>query len=657
MRDFKEEYTDFIRSDTPDFWNKIQDKISALPESEPQAEDSMKGKVISMSEYRENENNEISEQNEQNVQKPKAAKKPRSRKSRILGGLAFAAAGLLLVVMAGGPMLAGLTKSGTSTTDSYLASGSSDSVSAAAGWSDSSTGSSSIGGMLPAMGSESKSSSQSSWMNSYAAYEDADYDTSWDYPYEAPSVDVRQDISGERYAEIDQDGFSLVAAAPLSTFALDVDTASYANVRRMIENGYGLTEIPSDAVRIEEFLNYFKYNDINAPEGDNVFGVTLEVADCLWNPAHKLLYIGAKTEDIDLSEAPAENLTFLIDVSGSMSEDIELLKKAFIEFVETLDDDDRVSIVTYASGVHLVLDGSSDKNEIISALENLYAGGSTNGEGGIQLAYEVAKRNFIEGANNRVLMATDGDLNVGISEPDALKKFISQKKDQGIFLSVLGFGWGNTRDDDMEALADNGNGNYHYIDSILEARKVLIEEMGGSLHTVAKDAKFQVEFNPAVVNAYRQLGYENRRMDAIEFRDDAKDGGEVGAGESVVVLYEIIPAGSEQSVNLKYGNQTAAQTDSDDYGTLYVRYKAPDADKAVEHEIVISKSVDSNGDMSDDMRFASAVAEFALVIRDDAAKGSSSLADVKAMLGKCKLDDDYKMELPSLIRLLEKRDY
>ncbi len=316
----------------------------------------------------------------------------------------------------------------------------------------------------------------------------------------------------ESYDKPDETGYSMVQTEPLSTFAADVDTASYANVRRMIENGYGISDIPSDAVRPEEFLNYFSY-DLNKPGRGEKFGVTTEIAECPWNTDHQLLFVGMTTQDLDLREAPDSNLVFLVDVSGSMSDEnqLPLLQKSFDALIDELPENGTVSIVTYASGEEVVLSGESMKNkqEIKDAIDSLVAGGATNGERGIQKAYEIAENYFIKGGNNRVIMATDGDLNVGISDPDELEDYISEKKKDGVFLSVLGFGMGNYKDDRLERLADCGNGNYSYIDSFFEAKKVLVDEMGSTLVTVAKDVKMQVEFNPTYVNGYRLIGYEN----------------------------------------------------------------------------------------------------------------------------------------------------
>ena len=463
--------------------------------------------------------------------------------------------------------------------------------------------------------------------------------------------------SGESYAQTGISGFSLTALEPLSTFSADVDTASYANVRRMIEDGYGIGQIDPDAVRPEEFINYFSY-DLKDPEKGEKFGVTTKISTCPWNEKHRLLFVGMKTEDLDLSEAPAENLTFLLDVSGSMDEPdkLPLLKKSFLQLLDQLDEDDTISIVTYANGVEVVLDSAegTEKSVIADAINSLKAGGGTYGEGGIQRAYELAERNFRPEANNRIILATDGDLNIGISEPDELEKFIREKRDKGIGLSVLGFGTGNLRDDNMERLADCGNGNYSYIDSVLEAKKVMVEEMQASFHTVAEDVRLQVEFNPAFVNAYRLIGYENRLMDAADFRNDQKDAGEIGAGHNVVVLYELIPAESGEAVELKYQKKEQTEPGADDeYCTVTIRYKEPGETEGQEAAFTVDQT-DEAKESDEDMKFAAAAAELAMILRDDPNRGSASLEEILETGRTFKTDDEYKQEFFYLVRLLLK---
>ncbi|MBP3813646.1 MAG: VWA domain-containing protein, partial [Butyrivibrio sp.] len=460
----------------------------------------------------------------------------------------------------------------------------------------------------------------------------------------------------ESYDKPDENGFFLSQGQPLSTFAADVDTASYANVRRMIEDGYGKRNIPADAVRPEEFLNYFSY-DLKSPKKGEKFAVTTEVSKCPWDEDHELMFVGVKAEDKLDGQLPKSNLVFLIDVSGSMDDEdkLGLLKKGFNELVDNLPGEGTVSIVTYASKEKVVLDGAdmSEKRKIKEAIRSLEANGSTAGERGMEMAYEIAKENFIDGGNNRIIMATDGDLNVGISDPDELEDFISKKKDQGIYLSVLGFGEGNYKDDKMERLADCGNGNYSYIDSLIEARKVLVEEMTSTLVTVAKDVKFQVEFNPATVNSYRLIGYENREMDAVDFNNDKKDGGELGSGHSVVALYEIVPAGSESAIDLKY--QPADNSDgSDDYATIKIRYKEPEKDKSELLSYVVGADAYSEN-VSENFKFASLVSEFAMILGDSDYAGTMTYRDI--INGYKELDntDDYKDEFISLVRMVEKR--
>ena len=475
-------------------------------------------------------------------------------------------------------------------------------------------------------------------------YEDSDYCV------------VVPEYNTESYDKPDENGFFLSQGQPLSTFAADVDTASYANVRRMIEDGYGKRNIPSDAVRPEEFLNYFSY-DLKSPKKGEKFAVTTEVSKCPWNEDHELMFVGVKAEDKLDGQLPKSNLVFLIDVSGSMDDEdkLGLLKKGFNELVDNLPGEGTVSIVTYASKEKVVLDGAdmSEKRKIKEAIRSLEANGSTAGERGMEMAYEIAKENFINGGNNRIIMATDGDLNVGISDPDELEDFISKKKDQGIYLSVLGFGEGNYKDDKMERLADCGNGNYSYIDSLIEARKVLVEEMTSTLVTVAKDVKFQVEFNPATVNSYRLIGYENREMDAVDFNNDKKDGGELGSGHSVVALYEIVPAGSESAIDLKY--QPAENSDgSDDYATIKIRYKEPEKDKSELLSYVVGADAYSEN-VSENFKFASLVSEFAMILGDSDYAGTMTYRDI--INGYKELDntDDYKDEFISLVRMVEKR--
>ncbi len=465
------------------------------------------------------------------------------------------------------------------------------------------------------------------------------------------------DWDTEEYDKMEEKGFLSVANHPLSTFSADVDTASYSNIRRMIEDGYLLEDIPEGAVRIEEMLNYFSY-DYRLPEQDEPFGVTTVMGDCPWNENAKLLQIGLKTEALDFSEAPDSNLVFLLDVSGSMSDPdkLPLLQKSFALLTEQLSEKDRVSIVTYAGSDAVVLSGvdGSEKKKIVDALESLQASGSTNGSAGIETAYELAEKYFIEGANNRVILATDGDLNVGVTSESELEELIAEKKESGIFLSVLGFGTGNIKDNKMETLADCGNGNYSYIDFFGEAKKVLVEELGATLVTVAKDVKLQVEFNPAYVKGYRLLGYENRALTAEEFTDDTKDAGEIGAGHTVTALYEVIPADSEQEieeVELKYQDtKETAGVENGEWMTLKIRYKEPEEDESKLLEYPIGEDAYTQ-EPNEDFYFAAAVAEFGLILRDSKYKGEASFEHVTSLLKLVDTqEDEYKDAFAYLVQ-------
>ncbi len=464
----------------------------------------------------------------------------------------------------------------------------------------------------------------------------------------------------EEYRAIEESGFKSVKNDPFSTFSADVDTASYSNLRRMIETGCSLKDIPTGAVRIEEMLNYFSY-DYKLPKKNEPFGVTTVLGDCPWNEDAKLLQIGLKTQNIDFSEAPPSNLVFLIDVSGSMYSDdkLPLLQKSFSMLVNELTEKDTISIVTYAGSDEVILEGEpgSNKTKIIAALGTLKAGGSTNGVDGIETAYKLAEEYFIEGGNNRVILATDGDLNVGVSSESELKELVTKKRKSGVFLSVLGFGTGNIKDNKMEALADNGNGNYAYIDSVSEAKKVLVDEMGATLVTVAKDVKLQVEFNPAYVKGYRLLGYENRALATEDFDDDKKDAGEIGAGHMVTALYEIIPVGSEQDVpdmDMKYQNNDGNKgVENGEWLNLKIRYKEPDADESILKEYPVTEKCYVK-EASQDFYFAAAVAEFGLILRDSEYKKDASFENVRELLKNVDTDnDDYKHEFVYLVKKLQ----
>ncbi len=458
----------------------------------------------------------------------------------------------------------------------------------------------------------------------------------------------------EEYNAIEESGFASVSKSPLSTFAADVDTASYANVRRMINTGYSPENIPDGAVRTEEMVNYFSYS-YNGPENGEPFGVNAVIAECPWNEEHLLLHLGLQTEEVDFSEAGDSNIVFLIDISGSMDTEnkLPLLQQAFGLMVDELGQKDRVSIVTYAGGNAIVMDGVSgdNKQKIKDELNNLQAGGGTNGASAIEMAYRLAEKNYIENGNNRVILASDGDWNVGITSESELSDLIREKKESGIYLSVLGFGMGNYSDSRMETLADDGNGNYAYIDSLSEAKKVLVEELGANMVTVADDVKLQIEFNPVYVSEYRLIGYDNRRLNTEDFEDDTKDAGEVGAGHSVTVLYELVPAGEEtETSDLKY--QTAGLTEdalnSNEWLTLAIRYKDPgEADsRLLEYPIGADRLTDGSGN---DFRFAAAVAEFSMLLKNSEYKGDASYDHVLETLNDIQLNDEYREEFKELV--------
>ena len=448
----------------------------------------------------------------------------------------------------------------------------------------------------------------------------------------APTMHPHPDFNTESYAHIAENDFRLVSASPLSTFSIDVDRASYANVRRFIQAG---ERPPVDAVRVEEMINYFPY-EWDDVAGEHPFAVETEVWDAPWTPAHRLVRIGLRAPSVETAHLPPSNLVFLLDVSGSMSppDKLPLLKKAFALLVEQLRPSDRVAIVVYAGAAGLVLPATpgNRRGRILEAVARLEAGGSTAGGAGIALAYEVARKHFIEGGNNRVILATDGDFNVGASSDGEMVRLIEEERESGIFLTVLGFGTGNLKDSKMEQIADHGNGNFHYVDGLLEARKVLVEEMGGTLLTVAKDVKIQVEFNPARVAAYRLVGYENRLLDSEDFNDDAKDAGELGAGHSVTALYEIVPAGLPvprgTTDPLRYQPPAAAPAErsfEDELLYVKVRYKDPDGARSK----LLARAVRDRAEApSGGFRFAAAVAGFGMLLRDSPHVGEYTLADV-----------------------------
>jgi Ca-activated chloride channel family protein len=441
----------------------------------------------------------------------------------------------------------------------------------------------------------------------------------------------------EAYAHIRENPFLGVEQNPLSTFSIDVDTASYANVRRFLTDGQ---LPPPDAVRIEELVNYFRY-DYPLPTGGDPFSIDVEVASAPWRPEHRLVRIGLLGQPIEVADRLPSTLVFLLDVSGSMNSPrkLPLVKRAMRLLVDQLDGRDRVSIAVYAGAAGLVLPPTSCGNRpaILEALERLQAGGSTNGGQGIRLAYDTARDHFLEGGINRVILCTDGDFNVGTSSEGELVRLIEEEARSGVFLSVLGFGTGNLKDSTMEKLADRGNGNYAYVDSVREANKVLVEEMGGTLVTIAKDVKVQVELNPAEVAAYRLIGYENRLLAAEDFNDDTVDAGEIGAGHTVTALYEVVPVGVDSDVlegrdvdPLKYRRpgDTGAASAWGELLTVKLRYKEPDGDTSRLIEMPVVDAGVGFEAASDDLRFAASVAAFGMVLRKSEHSGGASLKDV-----------------------------
>ena len=437
----------------------------------------------------------------------------------------------------------------------------------------------------------------------------------------------------EEYKSEKEIGFKATDKDPQTTFSVDVDRAAYTNVRRFINNGQ---MPPKDAVRIEEMINYFDYNYAQ-PKGKNLINIETEISDSPWNKGLKILHIGLQAKTISTENLPASNLVFLIDVSGSMSDynKLPLVKTAFKLLTDQLREQDHVAILVYAGAAGMVLPPTSgkDKNKIKDALDNLSAGGSTAGGAGIELAYKTALENFVKNGNNRVILATDGDFNVGISSNGDLEALVENKRKSGIFLSVLGFGMGNYKDSKMETLSDKGNGNYAYIDNLSEAEKVFVKEFGGTLFTVAKDVKLQLEFNPKYVKAYRLIGYENRALANEDFKNDVKDAGEMGSGHTVTAIYEIIPAGIESNFlpdKLKYQQftQTFMGSNSEEVCTVKIRYKLPNADKSVQMEEVVKDTHVALEKTSENFRFSIAVAEFGLLLRESDFKGSANYEQV-----------------------------
>jgi Ca-activated chloride channel family protein len=516
---------------------------------------------------------------------------------------------------------------------------------------------------------------------------------SWHHqPYTEPNT--------ESYAGFSENGYRDPLREPYSTFSIDVDNASYSNVRRFINLGQ---EVPADAVRIEEMINYFRY-DYPKPAGEHPFSVYTEAGICPWNSNHYLLHVGLRGKDIDRGELPPSNLVFLIDVSGSMDypNKLPLLKSAFGMLVNELREQDRVAMVVYAGAAGVVLESTpgNRKETIMQALDNLQAGGSTAGGAGLMLAYKIAEKNFLKGGNNRIILATDGDFNVGVSDNKSMEQLVEEKRGLGIYMTVLGFGMGNIKDDKMEIIADKGNGNYAYIDNIQEARRVLVQEFGGTLFTIARDVKFQIEFNPAYVKAYRLVGYENRLLADQDFNDDTKDAGEMGAGHTVTALYEIIPAGSDEtgipSVDpLRYqGSRGGASSAGNEYNysrmpvakdrrtggddeanvpgnresarngnarlndaprelcNIKLRYKDPDALTSKLFSKTVGTDIKKAGETTDRYRFSAAVAAFGMILRNSKYRGTATRADVVSLASGARGadPDGYRAEFIRLVQ-------
>jgi Ca-activated chloride channel family protein len=466
------------------------------------------------------------------------------------------------------------------------------------------------------------------------------------------------DFNTEGYSTIHENGFKDVLNQPLSTFSIDVDRASYSNVRRFINMGQ---LPPVDAVRIEEMINYFSYK-YPEPNGEHPFAVYTELSVCPWNSKHQLLHVGLKGKSMDKSELPPSNLVFLIDVSGSMSDanKLPLLKSAFQLLVRELRPEDHVAIVVYAGAAGLVLESTpgSEKDKILEAIDRLQSGGSTAGGEGLLLAYKTAEANFVEGGNNRIILATDGDFNIGVSSNAEMERIVEKEREKGVFITVLGFGMGNYKDDKMEIIADKGNGNYAYIDNIQEARKTMVSEFAGTLFTIAKDVKFQLEFNPARVKSYRLIGYENRLLNDEDFNDDKKDAGEMGAGHTVTALYELIPAGSEENTGsvdpLRYqANSSPVKPNPNaELLTVKLRYKQPDGLTSILYENPVKGKLTEFSATSEEFRFSAAVAEFGMLLRDSEFKAGATIEQViQIAQGSRGTDEEgYRAEFIKLVK-------
>ena len=475
-----------------------------------------------------------------------------------------------------------------------------------------------------------------------------------DLAEEAEEIPLNPPSNSESYAEIEENKFENPATKPLSTFSIDVDNAAYTNIRRFINNGQ---EVPKDAVRIEEMVNYFNYS-YPQPDSQHPFSIHYEYSDCAWNTEHKLLKIGLQGKKIATDNLPPSNIVFLVDVSGSMNDEnkLPLLKESMRVMVKELRAIDKVSIVVYAGAAGVVLPPTSgaNKTEIMNAFNNLTAGGSTAGGEGIELAYQLAQENFIKNGNNRIVLATDGDFNVGPASDKEMEQLIEEKRKSGIYLTCLGYGMGNYQDSKMEILADKGNGNYAYIDNMQEANRFLGKEFKGTMFAIAKDVKIQIEFNPKYVQSYRLIGYENRKLNDEDFKNDAVDAGELGSGHTVTALYEIIPTGVESTYSpakLKYTQNTTVASNSNELATIKFRYKRPDENSS--HEIVkeVVHTPIAFENSSKDFKFASAVAWFGLKLRDSQYAQNKNPEDIITLArhGIANDSEGYKAEMVRLI--------
>ncbi|EAY26038.1 vWA domain-containing protein [Microscilla marina] len=476
---------------------------------------------------------------------------------------------------------------------------------------------------------------------------------------ETNTIALEEDVSPPKIKEkkpANENTFLSVKTAPLSTFSIDVDNASYSRARKSINNG----QLPStSSVRLEEFINYFNYQ-YKQPEGQHPFSVNTEVAKCPWNPKNHLVHIGLQGKRLDSRKLKLSNLVFLIDVSGSMSapDKLPLLRKAFKMLVNNLGEEDRVAIVVYAGNAGLVLPATqgTDKQKIMEALDKLQSGGSTAGGAGIKLAYKIAKQNFIKEGNNRIILATDGDFNLGASSDQAMQNLIEEKRKEGVFITVLGLGMGNYRDSKMEIIADKGNGNYYYLDNLNEAYKVFGKDLKGTLFTIAKDVKIQVEFNSAVVKSYRLIGYENRLLANRDFRDDTKDAGEIGAGHTVTALYEVTLHSNPQTVavdqNQIPANFQATQFNNQQLMNVRLRYKKPEGSTGIETSQIIAANHQSVDETSHNFRFSAAVASFGMLLKNSQYKGSTTFQTVLTLAKGSKGKDmnQYRAEFIDLVQ-------